>query len=70
MSVLENIKNKKKAKPSEELIALRGNVEEDKPYWEDYGYTAEEWKVRKYFESHLFEDEGVIGMEGLSEFEV
>ena len=63
------ISKKPKAEPSEELIALRGDVANDKPYWSD-SYTGEEWKVKKYFDSHLFDDEGVIGMEGLGDFEV
>ena len=49
--MLADIKNKVKAEPSEELIALRGDVKNDKPYWAE-SYTAEEWVSRKFFEKN------------------
>ena len=69
--MLDDIKNKKKAVPSEELIALRGDIENDKPYWADT-YTAAEWQSRKAFELRGTEEEtysGQIGLGDLSDFD-
>ena len=47
---LEQIKARKpKPVMSEEHKALRGDIENDKPYWAD-SYTGEEWRVRSWFE--------------------
>lgn len=66
------INNKTKAEPSEELLELRGDIENDKPYWAD-SYTAEEWDARKAFERRCSEEDtysGVIGFGDLSDFDV
>jgi len=65
--MLEDIKNKVKAEPSEELIALRGDVENDKPYWAE-SYTAEEWVSRKFFEKKCSEEDTYSGSMDFGDF--
>lgn len=47
---MEEIKKRKpKAVISEEHEALRGDIENDKPYWAE-SYTGEEWRTKTWFE--------------------
>lgn len=72
-TMLEDIiKNKKKPVPSDELIELRGDTENDKPYWAD-NYTPDEWSLKRSFEKMCSEEDtyaGVIGLGDLSDYEI
>ena len=55
---------------SDEHKALRGDVENDKPYWAD-SHTAEEWRGRNWFERKGSEaDTYCAYVSDLSELEV
>ena len=47
---MQQIKDRKpKPVMSDEHKELRGDVENDKPYWSD-SYTGEEWRTKTWFE--------------------
>lgn len=62
--------NKPKAIMSDEHKELRGDVENDKPYWCEQ-HTPEEWVHRKWFETRYSEDEAYSAyVSDLSELEI